>query len=399
MSQQDTGLYKSFAAVLGALVVFTLLIIVIANIFSPPTDHSSDPLIASNIKKQIEPIGRSNVRAEEAGKADESTAVAESTPVAEAPAAEAPAAEAPPVDASRDENTEATAEETGSAADEGATDTNAAVADSGVSSTTAAAPADADSDADSDAENPVSENETVNVEPASVDTAVEIPLNVRAVVATNCAGCHANGVLGAQRNDDVAVWQGLADKGIEALTASVINGVGEMPARAESSLDDAELQLAVQHMINNNLGGQQGAATSGTATSSATTTETAESGATAESSDAAVESGAEVESNAAAESSTGAAETVSSEAQATESVEIPDNVKAAVDSLCAACHISGVGNAPKYGDKDDWAARMANGIDAVAASAIAGKGAMPARGGSQLTDEEIKLAIQYMVSK
>ena len=40
MSQQDTGLYKSFAAVLGALVVFTLLIIVIANIFSPPTDLS-----------------------------------------------------------------------------------------------------------------------------------------------------------------------------------------------------------------------------------------------------------------------------------------------------------------------------------------------------------------------
>ena len=62
MSQQDAGLYKSFALVLGALVLFTLLIIVIANIFSPSTDYSADPLIADTVKKQIEPVGRSNVR-------------------------------------------------------------------------------------------------------------------------------------------------------------------------------------------------------------------------------------------------------------------------------------------------------------------------------------------------
>ena len=187
------------------------------------------------------------MRAEEGGKADESTAEAEAKPVAEAPADEAPADEAPAADASGDENTEATTEETGSASDESATDTNAAVANAAADDT--AATGNAPADADSDAENPESEKEPGNVEPASVDTSVEIPLNVRAVVATNCAGCHANGVLGAQRNDDAAAWQGLADKGIEALTASVINGLGDMPARGESSLDDAELQLAVQHMI------------------------------------------------------------------------------------------------------------------------------------------------------
>ena len=397
MSQQDTGLYKSFAAVLGALVVFTLLIIVIANIFSPPTDHASDPLVASNIKKQIEPVGRSNVRAQEGGEADESTAAAEATPVAEAPAAQAPAADASAADASGDENAEATTEQTGSASDEAATDTDAAVDNSAadVTATTGVAAADAESNADSDADKAVAEQEAGNVEPASVDTSAEIPLNVRAVVATNCAGCHANGVMGAQRNDDAAAWQGLADKGIEALTASVINGLGDMPARGESSLDDAELQLAVQHMINKNLGGQQGAAASGSAASvTAKAGATAGSGATAESSGATEES-----TDAAAQSDAEEADSSASEAPATASVEIPDNVKAAVDTLCAACHISGVGNAPKYGDKEDWAARMANGIDAVAASAIAGKGAMPARGGSQLTDEEIKLAIQYMVSK
>ena len=78
---------------------------------------------------------------------------------------------------------------------------------------------------------------------------------------------------------------------------------------------------------------------------------------------------------------------------------VPDEVKQVVDSACAACHSAGVANAPKFGDKDAWAKRMEVGIDALAASAIAGKGVMPPRGGSQLDDEQIKLAIEYMMSK
>ena len=153
-----------------------------------------------------------------------------------------------------------------------------------------------------------------------------------------------------------------------------------MPARADSSLSDAELQLAVQHMINKNLGGEQPAARP--ATTGASSGSSAESAATAEATDAAVNTEEKQEAVMANDAGSGEA--------------VPDNVKVAVDTLCAACHVSGVGNAPKYGDKEAWAARMANGIDAVAASAIAGKGAMPARGGSQLTDEEIKIAIQYL---
>lgn len=65
---------------------------------------------------------------------------------------------------------------------------------------------------------------------------------------------------------------------------------------------------------------------------------------------------------------------------------------------CAACHASGVLDAPKLGDADDWAARSAaeGGLDGLVTSAINGKGSMPPRGGTTFTDEEVKAAVQYM---
>jgi cytochrome c5 len=50
--------------------------------------------------------------------------------------------------------------------------------------------------------------------------------------------------------------------------------------------------------------------------------------------------------------------------------------------VCAACHVAGVANAPKLGDKAAWGPRVAAGVDALTASAIKGKGAMPPKGGS-----------------
>lgn len=66
-------------------------------------------------------------------------------------------------------------------------------------------------------------------------------------------------------------------------------------------------------------------------------------------------------------------------------------------SVCAACHAGGLLGAPKLADKAGWAPRAALGLDALVASAIAGKGAMPARGGNPtVTDEEIRDAILHM---
>jgi cytochrome c5 len=67
---------------------------------------------------------------------------------------------------------------------------------------------------------------------------------------------------------------------------------------------------------------------------------------------------------------------------------------------CVACHGSGLAGAPKLGDKDAWAPRIAQGIEKMIGSAINGKGGMPPRGGQAgLSDEKIRAAVSYMVSK
>ena len=73
--------------------------------------------------------------------------------------------------------------------------------------------------------------------------------------------------------------------------------------------------------------------------------------------------------------------------------------KAVYDKTCVACHASGVANAPKVGDKAAWAARIATGKDALLASVVKGKGAMPPRAGAAgISDDELKAAIDYMVA-
>lgn len=72
--------------------------------------------------------------------------------------------------------------------------------------------------------------------------------------------------------------------------------------------------------------------------------------------------------------------------------------QAVYKSLCFSCHDTGAANAPKVGDKAAWAARIAAGNDALYASALNGKGAMPAKGGNPaLSDADVKAAVDYMV--
>jgi cytochrome c5 len=71
--------------------------------------------------------------------------------------------------------------------------------------------------------------------------------------------------------------------------------------------------------------------------------------------------------------------------------------KAVYDKTCVVCHASGVANAPKFGDKSAWAPRIATGKDALLASVVGGKGAMPPRAGAaDLKDDDLKAAIEYM---
>lgn len=73
-------------------------------------------------------------------------------------------------------------------------------------------------------------------------------------------------------------------------------------------------------------------------------------------------------------------------------------------SVCSMCHAANVAGAPKPGDKADWGPRIAQGKDTLYKHAVEGftgaKGMMPARGGgSALTDDELKAAVDYMVAQ
>lgn len=74
------------------------------------------------------------------------------------------------------------------------------------------------------------------------------------------------------------------------------------------------------------------------------------------------------------------------------------------NNACIACHGAGVAGAPKLGDKDAWRDRIAKGLDTLQKHALNGfkgnSGFMPPKGGRMdLSDEDVKAAVAYMVSQ
>lgn len=67
-------------------------------------------------------------------------------------------------------------------------------------------------------------------------------------------------------------------------------------------------------------------------------------------------------------------------------------------TFCTACHSTGVSGAPKTGNADDWAPRIAQGRDLLNDHAINGFNAMPAKGSCMdCSDDEIIAAIDHMI--
>ena len=70
------------------------------------------------------------------------------------------------------------------------------------------------------------------------------------------------------------------------------------------------------------------------------------------------------------------------------------------NTFCASCHNSGLNAAPMVGSKGFWTNRIKAGKDTVYSNSINGLRGMPARGGiARLTDEEVKAAVDYMISR
>ncbi len=74
------------------------------------------------------------------------------------------------------------------------------------------------------------------------------------------------------------------------------------------------------------------------------------------------------------------------------------------DSACFICHASPAVGAPVLGNDENWAPRIAKGMDVLYDHAINGyqgeNGLMPAKGGrADLSDDDVKAAVEYMVAK
>jgi cytochrome c5 len=163
------------------------------------------------------------------------------------------------------------------------------------------------------------------------------------VVDSLCASCHATGNAGAPKIGDRKAWAPLISKGLTALSKSAMTGTGNMPSHGGNmKLTDIEVERAITYMVNQS-GGHWTEPVSRTAATP------------------------------------------------------PRSGKQIVEAKCVSCHGTGVGGAPRIGDRSAWAPRVSKGLDTVVASAIHGHGAMPPRGGmADLTDVEIRSAVLYM---
>ena len=165
------------------------------------------------------------------------------------------------------------------------------------------------------------------------------------IVDANCISCHGTGVKGAPKIGDVKAWSKRSSQGLSSLTQHAFEGIRQMPEHGiTSKLSDLELERAITYMVNQS-GGHWTEPIS-------------------RASPPAVRSGEQI-----------------------------------VRAQCANCHETGVGGAPKIGDRDAWIPRVKQGLDSLVRSAINGHGGMPPRGGqANLTDPEIRNAVVYMLN-
>ena len=163
------------------------------------------------------------------------------------------------------------------------------------------------------------------------------------VVDSVCSACHQTGVKGAPKIGDKNAWAKLASRSLTDLTDSALKGIRSMPAHGgDSKLSDIEIERAITYMVNRS-GGKWADPVGGL----------------------------------------------------TPAVE--RRGEQVVQMQCGKCHQTGVGGAPKIGDRDAWIPRLKLGLDLLVRSAINGHGPMPPRGGmNELTDTEIRGAIVYM---
>ena len=188
------------------------------------------------------------------------------------------------------------------------------------------------------------------------------------VVKAVCSMCHAAGLMNSPKIGDKGQWQPRIAQGYETLVKHAIEGIRSMPARGGNpSLTDGEVASAVAHMAN-----ASGANFKAPAAKAATEAKPAEASAPA------------------------------AEAKAAEPAVVAAAGKSGEEvykAVCSMCHAAGLMNAPKFGDKAQWEARIKQGQDTLVTNAVKGIRAMPAKGGNpSLSDAEVAGAVKYMAN-
>lgn len=214
------------------------------------------------------------------------------------------------------------------------------------------------------------------------------------VYESTCTACHAAGVAGAPKLGDQGAWAPLIAKGYDDMVEKAITGVGAMPPKGgNTALSDFEIARAVVYMANES-GASFDEPKEPAGEEEAATEEAAQPAAAAAPAPAATPA----EPAPAAEQAA-PADTAAAEAAPADTASIDPAGEKLYNSICFACHATGVANAPKLGDKAAWEKYESTGLDTMVKKSIEGVGAMPPRGGSQASDEEMKAAVQYMLSK
>lgn len=194
------------------------------------------------------------------------------------------------------------------------------------------------------------------------------------VFKAQCTTCHAAGVAGAPKFGEAPAWAPRIAAGFDSLVQSALKGKNAMPPQAGGDFNDIEIARGVAYMANA-AGGKfaEPKAPEGAASAPAVA------------------------------STPAAAPAAASPAAATAAPAAPQAASAGAGEAlykqtCLACHGAGVAGAPKLGDKAAWAPRVAQGLPVLVQSAIKGKNAMPPKGGSNASDQDIRAAVEYMVN-
>ena len=211
------------------------------------------------------------------------------------------------------------------------------------------------------------------------------------VYNSTCLACHGSGAAGAPKTADAGAWKARIAQGYDTLLQHAIQGIRAMPPKGGNpDLDDVEVARAVVFMTN-------------------------QSGAKFKEPEVPANAGQPAQAAAAAAAVPVAAGAPAAAAAAPTTVPAPapapaaapasasaDSGKTLYGAACVACHGAGIAGAPKFGDKANWAPRIAQGAPVLYEHAIKGfqgkAGVMPPKGGSSASDADVKAAVDYMVA-